>query len=171
MSDCDFGPFRDFVCFVQMDGEEIGPDFEVGITDRGESQESRHSTVSSSVDHSEESLEEAKHTTEKRIAKLLKIEKSQSNSPTPPRPQRRKRRRLSRSRSTSPSRYTQKEVTSKKPQFLPPSRVADIFDRKISPQELCSLSALKDGSPAAVFKIIPEATVDQICELCKLWEE
>ena len=104
MSDCDFGPFREFMCFVQMDGEEIGPDFEIGITDRGESQESQHSTVSSSVDHSGESLEEAKVTTEKRIAKLLKIEKSQSNSPTPPRRRRRKRRRLSRSRSTSPSR-------------------------------------------------------------------
>ena len=147
----------------KMDGEEINPDFEIGITDRGESQESRNSTVSSSVDRSEESLEEAKVTTAKRIAKLLKIEKSQSNSPTPVWRRRRKRRRLSRSRSTSPSRETQKELTSKKPQFLPPSRVADIFDRKISSQELCSLSALKDGSPAAVFKIVRE--------LCKLWEE
>ena len=154
-----------------MEIEEIGPDFEIGITDRRESQESQHSTVSSSVDHSEESREEAKHTTEQQIAKLLNIEKSQLNSPTPPRRQRRKRRRLSRSRSTSPSRYTQEEVTSKKSHFLPPSRVADIFDRKISPEELCSLSALKDGSPAAVFKIVPEATVDQICKMCKLWEE
>ena len=90
--------------FCIMDIEEIGPDFEVGITDRGESQESQHSMASSSVDHSEEPLEEAKHTTEQQIAKLLNIEKSQSNSPTPPRRRRRKRRRLSRSRSTSPSR-------------------------------------------------------------------
>ena len=89
-----------------MDIEEVRPDFEIGITDRGESQESQHSTVSSSADHSGESPEVAKHTTEQQIEKLLNIEKAQSNSPTPPRRQRRKRRRLSRSRSTSPSRHT-----------------------------------------------------------------
>ena len=138
--------------FCIMDMEEIGSDFEVGIIDRRESQESWHSMASSSVDRSEEPLEEVKHTTEQQIEKLLKIEKPQSNSPTPSRRQRRKRRRLSRSRSTSPSQHTQVEVTSEKPHFLPPSRIADIFDRKISSHELCSLSALKDGSPAAVLK-------------------
>ena len=105
-SDCDFGLFRDYCVVCTMDIEEVRPDFEIGITDRGESQESQHSTVSSSADHSGESPEVAKHTTEQQIEKLLNIEKAQSNSPTPPRRQRRKRRRLSRSRSTSPSRHT-----------------------------------------------------------------
>ena len=69
--------------FCIMDMEGIGPDFEVGITDRRGSEESWHSRASSSVDRAEEPLKEVKYTTEQQIEKLLNIEKPQSNSPTP----------------------------------------------------------------------------------------
>ena len=80
-------------------------------------------------------------------------------------------------RKRSPSRSVPKLVevgTSKKLKhalnYPSPSGIAKIFRNKITPEALCQLSALSYGTPSDVRRIIPTASVEQICDMCELWE-
>ena len=82
-----------------------------------------------------------------------------------------KRKRSSRSRSTTADHGLQEERIPEKQSYLSPARIVDIFGKDISPENLCALSALKYCSQAAVFRIMPSATVEQICQMVELCEE
>ena len=79
-----------------------------------------------------------------------------------------KRRRVSRSRSITASRVPKDGRDTGKPSYACPSRIADIFDQKISSEQLCALSAMRHGTPYDVRETMPDATVEQICQMCKL---
>ena len=51
-----------------------------------------------------------------------------------------------------------------------PTKISEIFNKEISPKKLCILSAMKHGTPSAVHEIMPDASVAQICQMCKLFE-
>ena len=40
----------------------------------------------------------------------------------------------------------------------------------ITTEALCQLSLMLRGTPSDVKKIIPEATIGQLCKMCELWE-
>ena len=44
----------------------------------------------------------------------------------------------------------------------------DIFDQKISSEEMCAISAMRHGTPYDVREVMPDVTVKQICQMCKL---
>lgn len=172
-----------------MDSEECEPDFEIGITDRRKTDESWQSGSSEEEDSesgnhrsnattSEDQTIVNRSTTEQKIRELLKMTEHQASSSEPQasrsssiRQRRSKRRRLSRSRSSYAGQGSQEQVTSETTTYLFPSRIAEIFDKDVSPQKLCELSALKHCSPATVLKIMPKVTVDQICQIVELQEE
>ena len=83
-------------------------------------------------------------------------------------PSRTKRRRLSRSISRSPVKKPRKDEPSQIASYTCPTQIADIFDRKISAKQLCTLSAITHGTPEKVREIVPGATIDQICQMVKL---
>ena len=106
--------------------------------------------------------------TEQQLKRLLEIEKARSSADTTIPPTRLKRNRESRSRSVPHHAESRQEKTPEKVAYICPTKIADIFDRKISSEDLCALSAITHGSPMTVRKIIPGATVDQICKMVKL---
>ena len=75
-----------------------------------------------------------------------------------------KRLRLSRTVSRSKSSH------GKKPYYTDPSEIVGIFGTKLSPQSLCSLSTMTHGTPAEILKVVKNASVSQICKMCKLQE-
>ena len=106
--------------------------------------------------------------TEQRLKRLLEIEEARSSADTTIRLRRLKRQRESRSRSVPPHAESRQVKTSKKVEYICPRKIADVFDRKISSEDLCALSAITHGSPMTVREIIPGATVDQICKMVEL---
>ena len=174
--------FRYFSVFCIMDSEEVGLDFDIGITDKRKTEESWQSASSDSVKRapsaedqaekviSDEQPEEEKTATERQLEKILKVNDPQV-SRSRPRRRRSKRRRLSRSRSISASPESHEIAIPKQSSYISPSRIADIFNKEISVRDLCALSALKHCSPSAVHKIMPTATIDQICQMVELAEE
>lgn len=106
--------------------------------------------------------------TEQRLRRLLEIEEARSSADTAICLRRPKRQRESRSRSVPPRAESRQKRTSKKVAYICPTKIADIFDRKISSEDLCALSATTHGSPMTVREIIPGATVDQICKMVEL---
>ena len=171
-----------------MDSEEIYPDFEVGISDKvksdGEKPDgSQHSesderdgrsaaaSVAAEETASESQPEGLKTTTERQLEKLLsRAEPKQGDSKAIKR-RGTKRQRLSRSTSITTGQASQRVGSPEKTPYLSPSKIANIFDRDISSKSLCKLSALKRVSPEAITKIMPGASVDQICQMCDLQEE
>ena len=79
-----------------------------------------------------------------------------------------KRQKVSRSKSITASRVPKDGRDTGKIPYAFPSRIADIFNQKISAEELCALSAMRHGTPYDVREMMPEATVKQICQMCKL---
>ena len=79
-----------------------------------------------------------------------------------------KRRRLSRSRSKAAEHVAPKQPGAKRPDYMSPTQIAKIFKQDISPKTLCELSAMKDCSPSAVLKVMPKASVSQICQMVEL---
>ena len=77
-----------------------------------------------------------------------------------------KRRRLSRSRSKTVSHSKSSHVET--PYYTDPAEIARIFGTKLSPQSLCSLSTMAQGTPAEILKLVKDATVSQICKMCQL---
>ena len=109
--------------------------------------------------------------TERQLKRLLNIQ--QETVPTGDEQERRtlsKRRRLSVSRSTTSSRSEKKPKT-EKAYYTCPSKIAEIFNWKISSDSLCALSAAEDGTPSLVREVMPRASIKQICQMCKLWED
>ena len=98
-----------------------------------------------------------------------------SNRERPTKPERRPSLSRKRSRSTSRSdteaNSTKVDTNAKTRAYTSPSDIAKIFRNMITTDALCQLSAMEDGTPADVKKIIPRATVDQICKMCDLWEK
>ena len=80
----------------------------------------------------------------------------------------RKRSRYSNRRSRTVSRSREKGV--KRNDYTCPSKIAKIFGKDIPAKTLCALSALKDETPAAILDLVPAATTEQICKMCKLLE-
>ena len=112
-----------------------------------------------------------KTTTEEELEELLRRARPNQGDSKSIKRRGTKRRRLSRSTSITTDQASQREGSPKKTPYLSPSKIADIFDRDISSKNLCKLSALKWVSPEAIIKVMPEASVDQICQMCDLWEE
>ena len=54
--------------------------------------------------------------------------------------------------------------------YISPTKIARIFRNKVTPETLCQLSAMLRGTPSEVRKLVPDASVDQICKMCELWE-
>ena len=51
-----------------------------------------------------------------------------------------------------------------------PIKISGICNEEISRKKLCILSAMKHGTPSTVHEISSDATVAQICQICKLYE-
>ena len=85
------------------------------------------------------------------------------------------RRSEEKNRSPSPSKPKVKliktENDSGSKAYTSPSRIAKIFRNMITTDALCQLSAMEEGTPADVKRVIPKANVEQICKMCELWEE
>ena len=162
-----------------MEDEVITPDFDIGITDY-ENEKDAWQSDSDSVDNvkqvsevrdreqdclTDDHAEEA----DKKFAQQIKnIFKTNEPRVSVPRTAPRKRRRVSRSKArVLTGREALRGKTSGAPVYTCPTRIAGIFDKKISPEALCTLSAIKHGSPDMVREIIPRATVDQICQVVK----
>ena len=77
-----------------------------------------------------------------------------------------------RNRSPSPSRPeptgAQPKFEAKQEAYTSPSEIAKIFRNMITTDALCQLSAMSKGTPSDVKRIIPRASVDQICKMCDL---
>ena len=105
--------------FCIMDSGEVGPDFEIGITDKTKADEKWRSESSNSEERSvsadtrlkettpDERPTEDKPTTERQLERLHKIDQPQASRSRSIKRRRLKRKRLSRSRSSSASRGTQ----------------------------------------------------------------
>ena len=153
--------------------ESIAPDFEVGLFANETQSSSDHSMDNAASDRQSKAsvdvpTETAEVDTEQRLKRLLEIAEAQSSTDTTIPQRRLKRQRESRSRSVPPRSEPPQKRSSKKVAYICPTKIADIFDRKISSEDLCALSAITHGSPMTVRKIIPGATVDQICKMVKL---
>ena len=161
-----------------MAEEAFAPDFDVGITGDGrelESWQSDHSPSNSTPDSTREENsgadaqdELARGKTKQQLEKILRLEEGRTDVEKSASPRRSKRQRLSHSRSASLAKESREGGSSKRAAYTCPSRIADIFDRKISTEQLCTLSSMTHGTPESVREIIPEATIDQICQMVKL---
>ena len=76
--------------------------------------------------------------------------------------------RSSHKRSRSPSDSESSSETRSVDDYVSPSKIAKIFRNKVSPTNLCQLSAMSRGTPSDVRKIVPDASVQQICQMCEL---
>ena len=54
--------------------------------------------------------------------------------------------------------------------YISPTKIARIHRNKVTRETLCQLSAMLRGTPSEVRKLVPDASVDQICKMCELWE-
>ena len=166
-----------------MDSEDIGLDFDCDISpekpnDEVWHSESDHSTNQSGSEASDapsdpenDAEKQGANTTVRKLEKLLErksSKSSKSSEDSPIWPRRKKRRRLSVSRSGTRKQDIKKEPKPEEQQYISPTLIAEIFKYKISPEKLCELSTLKSGSPTAVRKIMPTASVEQICKVSKL---
>ena len=106
-------------------------------------------------------------TTSQRLKNLLEISDKQPDVSMDTTRLSSKKRRFSRSRSSSTA---HKRRRKEEPFYICPSKISEIFKGEISPKKLCSLSAIKRGTPSVVLDIIPTASTVQICQMCKLWE-
>ena len=52
--------------------------------------------------------------------------------------------------------------------YTSPTKIAKIFRNKIDSRTLCQLSAMLRGTPSEVRKLVPDASVTQICKMCEL---
>ena len=161
-----------------VDVEEQRPDFDIGINDeeprdvwRSESEgpKARHWSDS---DDAQSGTAVAQERTEgfagQKLRKLLDIQDSRSDGSGTVRRRSSKRRRRSRSRSRSKSGIPRVVQTSDRPSYVCPTKISEIFNEEISPKKLCILSAMKHGTTSAVHEIMPDASVAQICQMCKL---
>ena len=163
-----------------MEDEEIGLDFDIGSsTERPKQDVWESSSDSPSIQQDPESNDgqtsdknaeddEAVTTIARKLAKTLNTGSTESSEDSPIWPSRRKRRRLSISRSKAAAQEPHKEPETGQQRYMSPTKIAKIFKGKISPAKLCQLSELKRGSPTAVHKIMPGASVDQICRVVEL---
>ena len=73
-----------------------------------------------------------------------------------------------RNRSLSPSEPETEQVipenAAESKSYTSPSEIAKIFQNMITTEALCQLSSMLRGTPSDVKKIIPKATVGQICK-------
>ena len=152
-----------------MDIEEIGLNFDEQTPDTNESKDRWQSDSQSASESPETSNKEqdndtigpeegVKRSTGAQLKRLMEVNEPQSK----------KRQRVSESEAIPDSQKSKERQVTKKTLYTCPTKIAEIFNRKISSKDLCALSAIKDGSPDAVIEVIPDATVDQICKMCKL---
>ena len=157
-----------------MEEEIVAPDFEIGITGEKSPEDVWHSdSGSSDREGAQESAPETRErkteaNTETQLRKLLNIGKSTTGAAESTPRQRSKQRRISRSRSVTASNTPVEDQEMGKPRYTCPTEIAEIFAQEISPEDLCSLSAMKHGTPSAVREVMPNATVKQVCQMCKL---
>ena len=79
-----------------------------------------------------------------------------------------KRRYSSSSPKSSSRSLSDSKRSNRGPDYVAPSKVAKIFNNSITPESLCELSEMDDGTPADVRRVMPTASVAQICEMCDL---
>ena len=81
-----------------------------------------------------------------------------------------KRRRSSSSSVSKDDGEKAKQRTSKKQSYISPAKIAKIFNNAIAAKNLCLLSTMENGTPLDIERLMPDATVAQICAICDLWE-
>ena len=106
-------------------------------------------------------------TTGAKLEKLLNLPALLPDSSRSERVRKSKRRRSSLSSYRTADHEPQYD-SAKEYSYIPPTKIADIFAGKLSSKTLCELSAMKCGSPSAVRRIMPNASVDQICRMANL---
>ena len=159
-----------------MSGKEVTPDFDIGIVG-GDGEKSAWQSQSSieepsslrenSTDTPDQLEERVGRDTQKQLKHLLNLSE-RAGSSSKSRNRGRKRSRHSSRRSRTLSRSREKGV--KKNGYTCPSRIVKIFGKNLPAKTLCALSALKDVTPAAILDLVPAATTEQICKMCKLLE-
>ena len=162
-----------------MEDKEIGLDFNIGKSPERPKQDVWESSSESSSSKQDSGSNdgqtsdkngvdgEAVTTTARKPEEVIKPGVTQSSEDSPIWPSRRKRR-LSISRSKSGALESHDEPKTVQQRYISPTKIAEIFKGAISPAKLCQLSELKHGSPTAVHKIMPDASVDQICRVVEL---
>ena len=149
-----------------MSGEEVGPDFDIGIVG-GNGVKSAWQSQSSSGEpssHRENSMDtpdqleqRVGRDTQHQLKRLLSLSEG-SDTFTKSHERGRKRSRLSGSRSRTASRS--REKGERKNSNTCPTKIVQIFDRDIIPKTI--------ETPAAILELVQEATTEQICKMCKL---
>ena len=165
-----------------MEDSIISPDFDIGISEDANTQDVWRSDSSDTEgsqpsvdarqpedkDKGEEIKPSPKNGTEQQLKKLLNIKERQTSASRSRRRHRSKRRRVSPSRSKTTDHSDTENAADRGSSYISPTKIADIFENGISPEKLCELSTLKHGSPATVLKIMPKASVKQICQMVHL---
>ena len=107
-------------------------------------------------------------TTGAKLEKLLNLPALLPDSSRSERVRKSKRRRSSPSSYRTAYHEPQYDSAKENSSYIPPTKIADIFAGMLSSKTLCELSAMKCGSPSAVRRIMPDASVDQICRMVNL---
>ena len=161
---------------MMISEEEVCPDFDIGISGGG-AQDVQHSDSEqsdSSLDNSQKEIEKDSLDPDelgeiKQLEKILNVPDNQTDDSDSTADRGSKRQRLSRSGSeTSNEKEKIKKRNPRKQFYICPTEISDVFGGKISSENLCRLSAMRYGSPTVIKELIPEATVPQICGMCKL---
>ena len=148
---------------------EVAPDFDIGIIgDRNSPDAWQSEAGTSENEQTQIKRVESNPDTERQLRRLLSIQDTLPTDDEQDFRSESKRRRLSVSRSVTASRIPMKKHPSEKPDYTCPSKIAEIFNQDISSENLFVLSAMKNGTPSAVREVMPTASVQQICQMCKL---
>ena len=79
-----------------------------------------------------------------------------------------KRRRSSSSSVSEDDGKKAKQLASKKQSYVSSAKIAKIFNNVITAKNLCLLSTMENGTPLDIERLMPNATVAQICAICDL---
>ena len=160
-----------------MSGEEVMPDFDIGIVGGNGVKDTWQSPARSeeasfhredSMDSPDQLEERVGRDTQKQLKHLLNLSEASGK--------------VSRSRDRGPKRSRQSDRRSKtlsrgremghgKIVYACPTRIVEIFGKGIPAKTLCALSVLKNETPAAILDLVPTATTEQICKMCTLLKE
>ena len=160
--------------------ENFAPDFSNDSDGQSPEREGKQQQVGSARSETEHELEpEAKSPSDgsddsradqvqknklRELGKLLTIRRKSRDKVKRPS----KRRYSSSSSKSSSHSVSDSKRSNRGRDYVAPSKVAKIFNNSITPESLCELSEMDDGTPADVRRVMPAATVAQICEMCDL---
>ena len=165
-----------------MEEEQIGLDFDIDDSPQRPQEdawrsESESTNVQGESDKSEaedankaDSGEDGVKSTVRKLKRILDLKENQLSEDNPIWPHQRKKRHRSVSMSIPGGKESQGEAEAWKQQWISQTLIADIYGQEDSPKKLCELE-MKHGSLAAVLKIMPQVSVDQICQIVELHKD